>query len=291
ARNVRNIVLMRPVNSMIEFKQIIGRGTRLFDGKDYFTIYDFVKAYEHFSDPEWDGEPAEPVPIAPKGGSAEPEPEDGEGAEPGGEDDPPRPQKLRIRLADGKERSIRHMMATTFWSVDGRPMSAAEFVTRLFGELPALFKDEDELRARWSEPDTRNALLDSLAEKGYGREQLREIERVIEAEQSDLYDVLAYIAFALAPITRQERADASRPLIAAQYDRKTEAFLEFVLSQYVKEGVGELDRAKLPHLLELKYRAVSDAATELGGVAHIGSAFVGFQRHLYSHHSGPSRGS
>src|SRR3546814_11709142 len=61
ARNVRNIVLMRPIRSMIEFKQIIGRGTRLFDGKDYFTIYDFVKAYQHFSDPEWDGEPLEPV--------------------------------------------------------------------------------------------------------------------------------------------------------------------------------------------------------------------------------------
>ena len=61
ARNVRNIVLMRPIDTMIEFKQIIGRGTRLFDGKDYFTIYDFVKAYEHFNDPEWDGEPMEPV--------------------------------------------------------------------------------------------------------------------------------------------------------------------------------------------------------------------------------------
>ena len=64
ARNVRNIVLMRPINSMIEFKQIIGRGTRLFEGKDYFTIYDFVKAYEHFNDPEWDGEPVEPEPPA-----------------------------------------------------------------------------------------------------------------------------------------------------------------------------------------------------------------------------------
>jgi type I restriction enzyme R subunit len=52
ARNIRNIVLMRPINSMIEFKQIIGRGTRLFDGKDYFTIYDFVRAHHHFNDPE-----------------------------------------------------------------------------------------------------------------------------------------------------------------------------------------------------------------------------------------------
>ena len=63
ARNIRNIVLMRPINSMIEFKQIIGRGTRLYDGKDYFTIYDFVKAHHHFNDPEWDGEPLEPEPC------------------------------------------------------------------------------------------------------------------------------------------------------------------------------------------------------------------------------------
>ena len=140
ARNVRNIVLMRPVNSMIEFKQIIGRGTRLFDGKDYFTIYDFVKAYEHFNDPEWDGEPVEPVPPRPRGGGEDPVPppggdDDGGGPE-GGEEDPPVRQRIKIKLADGKERTIQHMMATTFWSVDGRPMSAAQFIERLFGELP-----------------------------------------------------------------------------------------------------------------------------------------------------------
>jgi type I restriction enzyme R subunit len=283
ARNVRNIVLMRPINSIIEFKQIIGRGTRLFDGKDYFTIYDFVKAYEHFSDPEWDGEPAEPVPPAPRGAGGQPQPGDGEDADPeGGDGDPPRPQKIKIKLADGKERVIQHMMATTFWSVDGRPMSAAEFVTRLFGELPALFKDEDELRTLWRQPDTRKALLESLAEKGYGGEQLHEIERLIDAEKSDLYDVLAYIAFALSPITRQERADASRPSIISHYDAKLQSFLDFVLSQYVKEGVGELDQAKLPHLLELKYRSVRDAAAELGSIAAIRNAFVGFQQHLYN---------
>ncbi|MBV9251730.1 MAG: hypothetical protein JO227_21120, partial [Acetobacteraceae bacterium] len=106
ARNVRNIVLMRPVNSMIEFKQIIGRGTRLFDGKDYFTIYDFVKAYEHFNDPEWDGEPADPVPATPRPDGGEAKPAGGEeGGSEGGEGDPPPPQKLKIRLADGKERS------------------------------------------------------------------------------------------------------------------------------------------------------------------------------------------
>lgn len=284
ARNVRNIVLMRPVNSMIEFKQIIGRATRLFEGKDYFTIYDFVKAYEHFSDPEWDGEPVDSVPPNAKQGDEAPV-QDGDDADKGpedGEGGPAPRQTLRIKLADGKERTLQHMTATTFWSPDGRPMSAAEFITRLFGDLPALFRDEDELRVLWSEPSTRKALLDSLSEKGYGREPLREVERMIGAENSDLYDVLAYVAFALPPLTRQERADASRPGISLQFDPKLRTFLDFVLHQYVREGVGELDEATLPHLLHLRYRAISDAAAELGGVANIRGAFVGFQRHLYN---------
>ena len=108
ARNIRNIVLMRPINSMIEFKQIIGRGTRLYDGKDYFTIYDFVKAHHHFNDPEWDGEPIEPEPQEPP--SRRPPPAShaeppGPGPEPG-----PRPQKIKVKLADGKARTIQHMM-------------------------------------------------------------------------------------------------------------------------------------------------------------------------------------
>jgi type I restriction enzyme R subunit len=279
ARNVRNIVLMRPVNSMIEFKQIVGRGTRLYDGKDYFTIYDFVKAYHHFSDPEWDGEPLEPVPERPPG---PPRPSDGdEPEEPEGEDGEAGRRLLKVKLADGKERMLQHISATMFYSPDGRPLSAAEFIERLYGELPALFKDEGELRALWSKPDTRKALLEGLADKGYGREQLREIERMIGAEKSDLFDVLAYIAFALAPITRQERADAGRPAIAAHYSPQLQGFLDFVLAQYVKDGVGELDQAKLPQLLELRYRAVSDAAAELGGAANIRNAFIDFQQHLY----------
>ena len=282
ARNIRNIVLMRPINSMIEFKQIIGRGTRLFDGKDYFTIYDFVKAYEHFYDSEWDGEPVEPEPATPSGDGDDPgldSGDDGDGPD-GGGDKPPR-QKIKIKLADGKERTIQHMMATTFWSPDGKPMSAAEFIKGLFGCLPELFKDEDELRELWSLPDTRKALLDSLTEKGYGDEQLSEIRRMIDAEKSDLFDVLAYIAFALAPITREERVETHRDQIFSHYDEKLQAFLGFVLLQYVKEGVGELDQDKLPDLLELKYKAVSDAAAELGGVARIRDAFIGFQRYLY----------
>lgn len=282
ARNVRNIVLMRPVNSMIEFKQIIGRGTRLFDGKDYFTVFDFVKAYEHFNDPEWDGEPLEPVEPKPRSGAGEREREDDDGGETimGGEDQPPR-QKIIIKLADGKERTIQHMSTTTFWSPEGKPMSAAQFVERMFGELPELFKDEDELRKIWKQPETRSKLLDGLAERGYGVEQLEEIKTMISAEKSDLFDVLAYIAFALAPLTRADRAKIGKQRIASEYSDELQMFLGFVLSQYVSEGVGELDSSKLPDLLELRYNGVNDATAQLGSVQEIRGAFVGFQRHLY----------
>ncbi len=282
ARNVRNIVLMRPVNSMIEFKQIVGRGTRLFDGKDYFTIYDFVKAYEHFNDPEWDGEPIEPEPSEPKPPKGS---DGGDGGDDitGGPKEPPipRPEKIVVRLAEGKERTIQHMSATTFWDPSGKPMSAAEFVQKLFGELPALFHDEDELRNLWGQPETRKALLDTLGEKGFGKEQLTEIGKMIDAEKSDLFDVLAYIAFNLAPISRMERAEGGRQKIGTQYDEKLQSFLNFVLSQYIEEGVGELDQDKLPQLLELKYQNVSDAAGLLGGVSRIREAFIGFQKFLY----------
>jgi type I restriction enzyme, R subunit len=280
ARNIRNIVLMRPVNSMIEFKQIIGRGTRLFDGKDYFTIYDFVKAYEHFSDTEWDGEPAEPVPVTTKGvGDAGGD--EGDGGDVGEDDEPPPKQKLKIKLADGKERTVQHMMVTTFYSPDGKPMSAAEFIQRLFGELPELFKDEDELRKLWGQPDTRRALLDGLTDRGYGDEQLEEIKTMIDAEQSDIFDVLAYIAFALTPITRQERVDTRKEEIFSHYDSKLQMFLGYVLAQYVKEGVGELDTGKLTGLLKAKYYNVSDGAVALGGIPKIRDAFRDFQQHLY----------
>lgn len=283
ARNVRNIVLMRPVNSIIEFKQIIGRGTRLYDDKDYFTIYDFVRAYEHFNDEEWDGEPIEPIPTTRRPGGTRPgdedEPGEGTDGEPG---EPPAPRKIKIKLADGKERTIQHMMATSFWSPDGKPMSAAQFVEKLFGELPDLFKDEDELRRLWSKPDTRKALLESLAEKGYGEEQLTEIQKMVDAEKSDVFDVLAYIAFAHAPMTRAKRVDTHRDRIFDEYDEQLQQFIEFVLAQYVNEGVGELDQDKLPDLLQIRYQGVREAAQLLGGVAKIRDTFVGFQRHLYT---------
>ena len=236
ARNVRAIVLLRPVNSMIEFKQIIGRGIRLYEGKDFFTIYDFVKAYEHFNDPEWDGEPVEPVERAP---TAEPPEAEPEPAAPADGDEPGRrPARLVIKLADGKERAIQHISATTFWGPEGKPLSAQQFVESLFGRLPELFKDADELRRLWGEPGTRRALLAGLAERGFGPAQLADIQRIVNAEQSDVFDVLGYVAFAVSPISRAERVEARKSAILSRYDGPLQAFLDFVLGQYVSHGVG-----------------------------------------------------
>jgi type I restriction enzyme R subunit len=279
ARNIRNIILMRPVNSMIEFKQIIGRGTRLYDGKDYFTVYDFVEAYKHFSDPEWDGEPLEPEPPKPPppptgggGGGEKPEPPTGGGS---------KPKKIKIKLADGKERMIQNMIQTSFWSPDGKPMSASEFISKLFGDLPALFKDETELREIWSKPESRKTLLQGLEEKGYGKDELEEVQKLIAAEKSDVFDVLAYIAFALPAITREQRVEEKKEVIFDHYSDKQQEFINFVLQHYVQEGVSELDGEKLPDLLELKYHSVPDAVSQLGSIKDIRDVFIGFQEYLY----------
>lgn len=299
ARNIRNIVLMRPIKTMIEFKQIIGRGTRLYYGKDYFTIYDFVKAYRHFSDPEWDGEPLEPEPCEECGTypcqcvKPDPKPCATCGKQPCECLKEPcevcgqrpcvcsRKTKARVKLADGKERAIQHMVATTFWHPDGSPMSAQQFMEMLFGKLPAFFKDEAELRALWSVPDTRKLLLHGLAEKGFGHDQLVEMQKIISAEKSDLFDVLAYVAYALPPLTRQERAGRAKIAIEGQFNNKQQAFLDFVLSHYVGVGVEELDQEKLSQLLRLKYGAIADAIADLGKPNEINEVFVGFQKYLY----------
>ena len=301
ARNIRNIVLMRPINQMIEFKQIVGRGTRLFDGKEFFTIYDFVDAYHHFADPEWDGEPEEEDPC-PRCGQIPCvcEKPIGDPCPVCGKrpcicvNEPPPPcykcgqspcicnKKVKVKLADGKEREIQHMIATSFWSADGKPISATEFLNNLFGELPNFFKSEEELRTIWSSPITRKTLLEKLDEAGFGKEELNTLKKLIDAEKSDLFDVLEYVFNSeIKPITREARVAAAEATIFALLNDKQKEFIEFVLSKYIETGVGELDQEKLPILLTYKYQSLEDAIEILGDVANISSLFVEFQKYLY----------
>ncbi len=303
ARNIRNIVLMRPVNSMIEFKQIVGRGTRMFDGKEFFTIYDYVNAYHHFADPEWDGDslPCDvcgqlvcECQVVPK--------------------TPPQPckvcgqlpcvcstegpalckvclqspcqcdkkQKIKVKLKDGKEREIQHMISTSFWSADGKPVSAQEFMENLFGKLPDLFHSEEELRALWSHPMTRRTLLEKLDEAGFSKDDLQTLQKLVNLEKSDLFDVLEYVFNAESKtMTRAERVSAAESTIFAILNEKQREFISFVLSKYVESGVEELDQEKLPTLLTNKYQSLEDAKAILGEVKNISALFVEFQKHLY----------
>ena len=327
ARNVRNIVLMRECKNMIEFKQIIGRGTRMYDGKSFFTVYDFVKAHHNFSDPEWDGEPLPPDEKP----EQEPcntcnnkpcscvcetcgfnpchcviedpdvlcgkcfqspcqcivEPCNNCGDSPcscpigDDEDDTGKPEKIFITLTDGKVRQIQHMKSVLFMGADGAMLTAKQFVEQLFGDLPRFFGNEDELREIWSNPNTREKLLADLHEAGYDDEKLDSMKDIIDAKDSDVYDLLSFVAYARDTHTRKERVAIAKPAISSHFDDKQVAFIEFILDKYVDEGVQELAAQKMRSLVELKYNTISDAAEVLGSPMAIRDTFIGFQQYLY----------
>jgi len=324
ARNVRNIVLMRLCKNMIEFKQIIGRGTRVYEGKDFFTVYDFVKAHHNFADPEWDGEPLPPEECATCSNNpctCDPVPCDECGFFPCKcpkvcsecNNDPcacekaacpecdSRPciceaapcddcgntpctcgEKVVIKLSDGKTRQIKHVSSVMYWSPEGKPITAREFVEQMFDDLPRFFENEDQLRDIWSTPDTRQKLLSDLAEAGYDDEKLDGMRELIDARDSDVYDVLAYVAYQSETRTRSERASvASSSIRQAFADPKQLEFIKFILDKYIEDGVNELAMSNIKSLATLKYDSVTDAARVLGSASVVKETFVGFQKYLY----------
>src|SRR5690554_3270859 len=287
ARNVRNIVLDRTIGSMVEFKQIIGRGTRVFDGKDHFTIIDFRGATNKFYDKDWDGEPEAPEP----GGTGEPTsppytpepPEGGDTAEPG-EPGEPRP-RLKVKL--GKNREIKVIdIETRYIDENGKPLTVQEFVERLIQQLPGLFKSVNELRDIWSDPDLRGQLLAKLVQAGFDKEQLSALRKMFEADDCDMFDLLAFLAFEQPMATRKSRADQVRTNSAFfnQYQQqKAQRFLHFVLNRYEQTGSTELSRERLPALIELSgLGTVKDASTAFGGKpAYLLAAFKQLHQQLY----------
>ena len=294
ALNIRNIVLLRPIHSMIEFKQIIGRGTRLYDGKYYFTIYDFVKAYENFQDPTWDGEPVltpsdvvDGYIIELKNVSAELHESDHPGYGPKvcpkcGQDPCicEKPEKLEIRLSDGRARRIKYLKSDMFWGSDGKPVSAEEFLNAMFGQLPNFFSSIEDLQEKWSNPKTREELLAQMDAAGYGKEVLKQIRTLLDAEDCDLLDVLEYISFNIEPIQRTERVkkvDAFRASLGAN----GQDFVNYIIQLYIKEGIDELSADKLPAIISMKYGSIPDGMKVLGGVDKARGLFLDFQKNLY----------
>ena len=295
ALNIRHIVLMRPVNSMIEFKQIIGRGTRIYDGKYYFTVWDFVQAFTKYAQPDWDGEPVcpkcgnNPCTCKPKGGGHGPGGGGGGGPRvcPVCHQDPcvcppPEPKEtLEIVLSDGRARRIKFVNNLMFWGANGKPISAKDFIEEMLGRIPEFFSSSEDLHHIWADPDTREALLERLEEAGYGVDVLKDIRKIIDAEKSDLMDVLEYVAYATTPIERKERAER----ITQYYESLPEIqkqFVEYIVNAYIKAGVDELRMNKLKTLLELKFGSVPEGITALGGAPVARKVFKDFQYHLYN---------
>tara|TARA_R110000868_G_scaffold168265_2_gene402926 strand:+ start:130 stop:711 length:582 start_codon:yes stop_codon:yes gene_type:complete len=192
---------------------------------------------------------------------------------------------IKVKLSNSKEIEIDGTVKTSFWSPDGAPISSVEFLKQLFGDLPAIVKDEAGLRKMWSAPDSRKKLLNELEEKGYTTAQLEDLRELVHGKNSDLYDVLNYVAYHKNLVPRLDRAEKAK-IRLTDYNPKQQEFLNFVLEQYVKEGVNELDDAKLPDLLELKYNAIADAKMQLGDIKSIRNSFIGFQEHLYTDQAG-----
>ena len=283
AKNVRNVVLTAPIKSMTEFKQIIGRGTRVFEGKDFFTIIDFVGATNLFYDDRWDGvaEPIdEPKPPKPKpidGGSGEDDTTGG-----GGEIEPPIPPKEKVTIdIKGKKLKVINI-ETTYVGDDGRPLKTDEYLELLIGILGKFYNDEQGLRDIWSNPAHRKDLLNRLKEINIDESQLEDLKEIFEAVNSDIYDVLAHLSFNLDIKTRNERAIAveNSNFIEKYHNEKAKDFIEFILEKYIKYGFKELEENKLSTLIEQSGFDKKDLMASFGKFK-IRDEYFGLQREIY----------
>jgi|SRR5690554_3523949 len=286
ARNVRNIVLTTPIGSMVEFKQIIGRGTRVFEGKDFFTIMDFVGATNLFYDKDWDGEPE---------GIEESTEETEEKSKREYSKTPEIPvvkeldeelktkEKLIVELSNGRQLRVTDI-ETRYIDENGKPLSSREFLEKLIGELPAIYTNVEELRKIWSNPDSRTDLLKKLGDLGFDGEQLNDMRNMIASPDCDIFDVLSHISFSSELMTRKQRVEfvKGEPQFFEIYKNlEAKEFLEFVLEHYENYGIEELQRNKLGDLVTLKLGTAKDAKTAFGDMDVLIDAYYKLQENIY----------
>lgn len=308
ARNIRNIVLMRPINSMIEFKQIIGRGTRIFDNKLYFSILDFVKAYEKYQDPQWDGEPIcprcnqvdcicdgnEPPKVCRKCGQkpcvCEKDTCEICGHNPCVCEKEPceicgeipcvcKKKKIVIKLSDNRE--IEVSKEYMFYGDDGKPISTKDFIEKIFGSLPQYFNSKEELIKIWANPLSREELLNKLEIAGFGVDKLTALQEIINVNESDLLDVLEFIAYSIEPIKRMDRVEENKDSIYSNLNDNQKDFVDFLVDLYIKAGVSQLSNSNIKDVINMKYNSLEDAKKNFGNINSIKEIFTNFQKSLY----------
>jgi len=287
AKNVRNVVLTAPIRSMTEFKQIIGRGTRVYDGKDFFTIIDFVGATNLFYDDAWDGLPEEQEDeeTTTTGGVDETnEPKQPYGSSTSSDTDDTESKKQEKVTIDIRGRKLKVIdIETTYVGEDGIPLKTHEFLEFLVGILDKFFHNEVQLRELWSNPVKREELLSKLRSMQIDEVQLEELKAIFDAEESDIYDVLAHLSFNLDIKTRSERAFAVhyRKYIEKYHNGKVKEFLNFILERYEKDGVKEMGSDKLSSLIKLSGIDRNELKEAFESAANIREGYFGLQREIY----------
>ena len=277
---------------MVEFKQIVGRGTRLFEGKDFFTIIDFSEeATDHFYDEEWDG--------LPEGETNEGGDQTGGNTLGGGDNGgiiadpplppppkPPRPPKIVVQLSNGRKLKILDIEIRYIDYESGKPLTTKQFLEKLIGFIPDLYHSEEELRRLWSKPETRDDVLWKLSLSGIDEQQLDILKKIFEADNSDIFDVLLHISYDYDLITRSQRADrvkADDAFFEVFANLKARDFLHFILERYETDGIKELRRERLSSLIELNNLGTTkEAASLFGSPQNLIDAFYKLQENLYA---------
>ncbi|MDT3671795.1 MAG: DEAD/DEAH box helicase family protein [Aromatoleum sp.] len=305
AEMVKNVVLARVVGSRSEFKQIVGRGTRLkVDyGKEYFNIIDFTgTATHHFADPDFDGEPAriEEVTIDEAGEqlgvtALEPEPETTETAlleyelreeqiGPGTgvliEEPPPEPRKFYV---DGGEvEVIGHLVYDL--DTDGKKLQVVKYTEYSGRTVRALYPTREALQSAWANPDTRSEVLRELTERGISFDELAASS---DQGDADPFDLLCHLAWNAPLLTRRQRAELARrkaPDLFAQYGDTAREILSLLLDRYIERGILQFNA--LSELMKVqpfdRYGNPGEiAARHFGGVRGMKDAVSRLQTALY----------
>lgn len=302
AKNVRNVVLTAPIKSMTEFKQIIGRGTRVFEGKDFFTIIDFVGATNLFYDKAWDDDPLSvDIKTTVLDQTKEDEKKenkttqddtyktDNDSASTVNErdeesyrtkEDRPKIDKVTIDIKGKKLKVIN--IETTYVGEDGRPLKTDEYLKFLIGILGEFYDDENKLRELWSNPTNRKEMLNKLSQMGVDESQLNDLKQIFEAPNCDIYDVLAHLSFNLDIKSREDRALGveNSDYLEKYHTDKAKQFIEFILDRYKKDGVKELDEKNLSVLVKLSGNDTRDLRDAFDGY-NIRDEYFELQKEIY----------
>lgn len=281
ALNVRNIVLDRNIWSIVEYKQIIGRGTRVFDGKDFFTVYDFRWATTKFVDEIWDWLPEEDFEKEEKEKELQKQ-EKFENILPKDEEIKEKNEKIFVKLADNREVKIINIETRYLDPTTGKHLSSEDFIKKILGELPKLYQNEHDLRLAWANPETREKFLKNLEYIWLDAEQIENLKKIFEAEKSDIFDILAYISYGNEIKNRTERSKIAKSILEKYKNPKAKDFLQFLLELYEREWIMNFKKDGLSSKIELFNRWLArEIAAEFGWVQELKQAYYDLQKGIY----------